>query len=124
MRIRTGVDVTDLRRVQRLLDRYGDHFSRRFFPRFHERHGHEDWVDAGVYGRLWSAKEAVFKALGRGYRWTGVFVDWGPTRPPTIHLDPECARLGPVPVPPGAHWHCSTAREERYAIAAAIARWG
>lgn len=123
MPLRTGVDVTDIRRVQQILHRFGDRFPRRYFPRFSASQGEKDWVDATVYAHLWSVKESVFKALGFGYRWTGVLLEWHPPRPPEVELDPERARLRWSPVPHEARWTCSVSAHGHLAFGLVICRW-
>jgi holo-[acyl-carrier protein] synthase len=67
-----GSDLSDIRRIQNSLDRFGDRFKERIFTEL-ERTRSERKADAAAsYGKRFAAKEACAKALGTGMR-RGVF---------------------------------------------------
>ncbi|MDA7981328.1 MAG: holo-ACP synthase [Alphaproteobacteria bacterium] len=76
-----GIDIVDIRRIERVLDRFGDRFTRRVFTS-----GERDLADrrgavlsprgngrAATYARRFAAKEACAKALGTGVPRRGVY---------------------------------------------------
>jgi holo-[acyl-carrier protein] synthase len=72
MIIGLGSDLSDIRRVQASLDRFGERFTHRIFTET-ERARSERKVDrAASYAKRFAAKEACAKALGTGMR-RGVF---------------------------------------------------
>ena len=63
-----GTDLIDIRRIRRVLDRYGQRFLERIFTE-----AERDWCErhldrAGAYAMRYAAKEACSKALGTGFR--------------------------------------------------------
>ena len=67
-----GSDLSDIRRIQNSLDRFGDRFKERIFTEL-ERTRSERKADAAAsYAKRFAAKEACAKALGTGMR-RGVF---------------------------------------------------
>ena len=67
-----GSDLSDIRRIQASLDRFGDRFRNRIFTEL-ERTRSERKADAAAsYSKRFAAKEACAKALGTGMR-RGVF---------------------------------------------------
>ena len=73
MIVGVGSDIVDINRIQRTLDRFGDRFVRRVFTE-RERQRAEGKVNrAAVFARRYAAKEAVWKALGEGFR---PGIDW------------------------------------------------
>lgn len=67
-----GSDLSDIRRIQASLDRFGDRFRERIFTEL-ERSRSERKTDAAAsYAKRFAAKEACAKALGTGMR-RGVF---------------------------------------------------
>ena len=67
-----GSDLSDIRRIQASLDRFGDRFKERVFTEL-ERTRSERKADAAAsYAKRFAAKEACAKALGTGMR-RGVF---------------------------------------------------
>ena len=52
MPIRTGVDLTELARVQRVLEKHGDHFKQRFFPQYEAKHGDTSSIPTHTYAPL------------------------------------------------------------------------
>jgi holo-[acyl-carrier protein] synthase len=67
-----GSDLSDIRRIQNSLDRFGDRFKERIFTDL-ERTRSERKADAAAsYAKRFAAKEACAKALGTGMR-RGVF---------------------------------------------------
>jgi holo-[acyl-carrier protein] synthase len=67
-----GSDLSDIRRIQASLDRFGDRFRERIFTEL-ERTRSERKADAAAsYAKRFAAKEACAKALGTGMR-RGVF---------------------------------------------------
>ena len=72
MIIGIGSDLTDIRRIQNSLDRFGERFTNRVYTE-NERTRSERKPDrAASYAKRFAAKEACAKALGTGIR-RGVF---------------------------------------------------
>ena len=72
MIIGIGSDLSDIRRVQQSLDRFGDRFVRRIFTEVEQRRSERKQDRAASYAKRFAAKEACAKALGTGMR-DGVF---------------------------------------------------
>jgi holo-[acyl-carrier protein] synthase len=67
-----GSDLSDIRRVQASLDRFGDRFKRRVFTELERTRSDRKADAAASYAKRFAAKEACAKALGTGMR-RGVF---------------------------------------------------
>jgi holo-[acyl-carrier protein] synthase len=63
-----GTDLTDIRRVARTLDRWGDRFVQRCFTEVEQAKSDRRRQRAASYAKRWAAKEACSKALGTGLR--------------------------------------------------------
>lgn len=106
MIIGTGVDLSDIRRIEATLIRFGDRFTRRIFTDV-ERARSERKVDrAASYAKRFAAKEACAKALGTGIRrgvfWKDIGVVNAPGGRPTVVLSGGAAeRL--VEITPAGH---------------------
>lgn len=84
-----GMDLIEIARVRRLIERHGEHAIRRLFTDG-ERAYAESHVDpARHFAARIAAKEAAFKALashaaGRGIGWLDMEVSAGGSRPPRL----------------------------------------
>jgi holo-[acyl-carrier protein] synthase len=67
-----GSDLSDIRRVQASLDRFGDRFKQRIFTEIERTRSDRKADAAASYAKRFAAKEACAKALGTGMR-RGVF---------------------------------------------------
>ena len=67
-----GSDLSDIRRVQASLDRFGDRFKERVFTELERARSDRKADAAASYAKRFAAKEACAKALGTGMR-RGVF---------------------------------------------------
>ena len=67
-----GSDLSDIRRVQETLDRFGDRFKQRIFTELERTRSDRKADAAASYAKRFAAKEACAKALGTGMR-RGVF---------------------------------------------------
>lgn len=67
-----GSDLSDIRRIQASLDRFGDRFRNRCFTEIERRRSEVKPDAAASYAKRFAAKEACAKALGTGLR-RGVF---------------------------------------------------
>jgi len=70
--IGVGSDITDIRRIQNSLDRFGERFTLRVFTEIERAKAERRADKAGTYAKRFAAKEACAKALGTGMR-RGVF---------------------------------------------------
>jgi holo-[acyl-carrier protein] synthase len=68
----TGSDLVDVRRIERMIDRYGDRFLHRIFTPAERAKADRRATRAATYAKRFAAKEACAKALGTGFR-AGVF---------------------------------------------------
>ena len=67
-----GSDLSDIRRIQASLDRFGDRFRKRIFTELERTRSDRKADAAASYAKRFAAKEACAKALGTGMR-RGVF---------------------------------------------------
>ena len=72
MIIGVGADLSDIRRIQTSLDRFGDRFKTRCFTELERTRSDRKPDPAWSYAKRFAAKEACAKALGTGMR-AGVF---------------------------------------------------
>lgn len=83
-----GVDVVEVDRVQRILDRRAT-FRERVFTPAEMAYCDGKAVPARYYAARWAAREACVKALGgvRGLRWRDIRVERSPSGAPRIALE-------------------------------------
>jgi holo-[acyl-carrier protein] synthase len=67
-----GSDLIDIRRIEQVIERYGDRFLDRIFTDAERQKCDRRANRAASYARRFAAKEACSKALGTGFR-RGVF---------------------------------------------------
>jgi holo-[acyl-carrier protein] synthase len=67
-----GSDLSDIRRVEKTLERFGDRFTHRIFTETERARAERKGGRASSYAKRFAAKEACAKALGTGIR-RGVF---------------------------------------------------
>ena len=121
-----GSDLTDIRRIQASLDRFGDRFRNRCFTELERRRSEAKPDAAASYAKRLAAKEACAKALGTGLR-RGVFWrDMGVVNlrsgQPTLALTGGAATRLAEMTPPGhkAVIHLSMTDDAPYAQAFVI----
>ena len=68
MIIGVGADLSDIRRIQASLDRFGDRFKQRCFTELERTRSDRKLDPAWSYAKRFAAKEACAKALGTGMR--------------------------------------------------------
>lgn len=84
--LRTGVDLIEVARIERAMQRHGERFFRRFFT---EQERADCAGRAASLAARFAAKEAVAKALGTGIgqvRWVEIEIVAGPERRPELRL--------------------------------------
>jgi holo-[acyl-carrier protein] synthase len=67
-----GSDLTDIRRIEKSLARFGERFTARVFTSIERERSERKPARAASYAKRFAAKEACAKALGTGMR-RGVF---------------------------------------------------
>ena len=67
-----GSDIIDIRRIEKILDRYGSRFTARVFTPIEQQKSDRRHARAASYAKRYAAKEACSKALGTGFS-AGVF---------------------------------------------------
>jgi holo-[acyl-carrier protein] synthase len=118
-----GVDVLEVKRMQRTIARYADQFLGHVFTDAERSEAPSGAGMASYYAGRWAAKEAVAKALGSGIGnrcgWTDIRVLRGPDGQPQVTLSgaaaATAAALGVSRI------HLSISHERRLACASAVA---
>jgi holo-[acyl-carrier protein] synthase len=118
-----GSDLSDIRRIQNSLERFGERFTQRVFTEVERTRSERKGDKAASYAKRFAAKEACAKALGTGIR-RGVFWrDMGvvnlPSGQPTMRLTGGAAKRLKEIVPAGmeAFIHVSLTDDHPYAQA-------
>jgi holo-[acyl-carrier protein] synthase len=85
-----GSDLIDIRRIERVIEQYGDRFIDRIFTEAERKKCDRRSNRAASYARRFAAKEACSKALGTGFRrgvfWRDLGVVNLPSGRPTMRL--------------------------------------
>lgn len=121
-----GQDISDIRRVEKTLARFGERFTHRVFTETERRKSDGRRMRAASYAKRFAAKEACAKALGtgmnRGVFWRDIGVVNKPGGQPTLVLTGGAAQRLAAITPPGmkAHIHVSLTDEFPYAQALVI----
>jgi holo-[acyl-carrier protein] synthase len=121
--VRHGIDIVDVPRVQRLVQREGGRFLQRCFTPGERAHGERSLRHVEHLAARFAAKEAAFKALGTGWSdgiaWTDVEVVSGPAGAPSLRVTGRAAdvaaRLGITA------WLVSLSHTRDLAVASVIA---
>ena len=118
-----GSDLTDIRRIDKVLQRFGMRFTHRIFTDIERRRSEAKPGRAASYAKRFAAKEACAKALGTGLRrgvfWRDMGVINARSGQPTLSLTGgAAARLADM-LPAGheGHIHLSLTDDFPYAQA-------
>ena len=100
-----GSDLTDIRRIQNSLDRFGERFTHRVFTETERTRSERKADRAASYAKRFAAKEACAKALGTGMRRAVYWRDMGVVNlrsgQPTLALTGGAAERMAELAPPG-----------------------
>ncbi len=100
-----GSDLTDIRRIQDSLDRFGQRFTHRLFTKVERARSESKNDRAASYAKRFAAKEACAKALGTGIRrgvfWRDMGVVNRRSGQPTMALTGGAAERLKAMTPPG-----------------------
>jgi holo-[acyl-carrier protein] synthase len=118
-----GIDLCDIRRVEKMLARYGDRFPRRCFTDIERAKADSRAARAATYAKRFAAKEACAKALGtglgRGVSWRDMGVVNDPLGRPTLRLAGGAAARLAALIPPGCEAHVHLTMTDEYPLAQA-----
>ena len=104
MIVGTGVDIAEVPRIRKSIERFGERFLRRVFTEGEIRYCERKARRFESYAARFAAKEAGMKAIGTGWnhgvRWRDIEVSRQPGGRPTIRFHGKAAefaaRLGAV----------------------------
>ena len=63
-----GTDLVNIKRIRKVLNRFGDRFENRVFSKLEIERSRRKYDPSSSYAKRWAAKEACSKALGIGLR--------------------------------------------------------
>jgi holo-[acyl-carrier protein] synthase len=118
----TGVDIVEIDRIRKTMEKGRDRFINRVFTEEEQRYCSRYRDPAPHFSARFAAKEALFKALGTGWAkgvtWLDVEVRREDPEAPIMVLQGEaerqCERLG------AAHVHLSLSHSDQWAVATVI----
>jgi holo-[acyl-carrier protein] synthase len=102
-----GSDICDIRRIEKVIDKYGDKFLERVFTETERARAmrRTEKIRAATFAKRFAAKEAASKALGTGFRKGVFFGDLGvvnlPGGQPTLRMTGGAAERLRAITPPG-----------------------
>lgn len=126
MIIGLGSDLTDIRRIEATLARFGERFKRRCFTDLERARSDRKPDAASSYAKRFAAKEACAKALGAGMRgavhWREMGVVNLPSGQPTLALTGAAAARLAALTPPNhdTRIHLTLSDEHPYALAVVV----
>ncbi|WP_294532529.1 holo-ACP synthase [uncultured Rhodoblastus sp.] len=124
MIIGLGVDLCDIRRIEKVLSDHGDRFARRCFTEVERAKADARTARAATYAKRFAAKEACAKALGtglgRGVSWRDMGVINDALGRPTMRLTGGAAARLAALTPPGCASHVHLTMTDEYPLAQAM----
>ena len=123
MIIGIGVDLVDARRIEKLIEKFGDQFLQRVFTEKERAYAQKSPHPLRVYANRFAAKEAAVKALGtgmrEGIRWQDVETLRTPLGAPRLYFHAKAREklLSLLPVGAKEDLHVSLSDEPPYSTA-------
>lgn len=119
-----GTDITEIDRIEQMLEKHGDFFLRRVFTPGEVLYCGTGRKRGERYAARWAVKEAVMKALGTGWvegvSWTDIEVERDGAGKPILRLSGGAKSysdsLGIT------DWQITISHCEKYAVAFAVAQ--
>ena len=124
MIIGIGNDITDIRRIEKVIERHGERFLSRIFTDVERARAERRAKSVETYAKRFAAKEACSKALGTGMRggvwWRDMGVVNMPSGRPTMkQTGGAAARLAKL-IPPGYEADIHVSITDEYPLAQAF----
>lgn len=124
MIIGIGSDITDIRRIEKVIERHGERFLARIFTDTERARAERRAKSVETFAKRFAAKEACAKALGTGIRqgvwWRDMGVINLPTGRPTMKLTGgAAARLAKL-IPAGHEARIDVSITDEYPLAQAF----
>ena len=124
MIIGMGSDITDIRRVEKVIARHGERFINRIFTDKERARAERRAHPMATYAKRFAAKEACAKALGTGIRrgvwWRDMGVVNLPSGRPTMELTGGALRRLEELTPPGCEMRIDLTISDEWPLAQAI----
>jgi holo-[acyl-carrier protein] synthase len=119
-----GSDITDIRRIEKVVGRHGDRFLDRIFTEAERARAERRAHPMATYAKRFAAKEACAKALGTGIRrgvwWRDMGVINLPTGRPTMKLTGGALRRLEEITPNGCEARIDLTISDEWPLAQAI----
>ncbi|WP_319520351.1 holo-ACP synthase [uncultured Martelella sp.] len=119
-----GSDLIDIRRIERMITRFGERFTARCFTEIEQEKSDHRRNRAASYAKRFAAKEACAKALGtgiaRGVFWRDMGVVNLPGGKPTMELTGVAADLLAQMMPEGCEPRIHVTITDDYPLAQAF----
>ncbi|MGD8227944.1 MAG: holo-ACP synthase [Desulfobacteraceae bacterium] len=117
-----GVDLVNIKRVERVMERWGDRFIGRVFTPGEREFCDKRVYPASAFALRFAAKEAFSKALGfgmrRGIRWRDIEIFHHPSGQPYLKLHGRSSRICQEKKITG--FHLSLSDEGEYGVAVVV----
>jgi holo-[acyl-carrier protein] synthase len=119
-----GNDITDIRRIEKVIEKHGDRFLTRIFTDTERARAERRAKRVETYAKRFAAKEACAKALGTGIRrgvwWRDMGVVNLPSGRPTMKLTGGAAERLAKLTPPGFEPRIDLTITDEYPLAQAF----
>jgi holo-[acyl-carrier protein] synthase len=124
MIIGMGSDITDIRRIEKVVGRHGDRFLERIFTDAERARAERRAHPMATYAKRFAAKEACAKALGTGIRrgvwWRDMGVINLPSGRPTMQLTGGALKRLEAITPEGCEARIDLTISDEWPLAQAI----
>jgi holo-[acyl-carrier protein] synthase len=118
-----GLDLCDIRRIEKTLEKFGDRFPKRCFTEIERAKADGRAARAATYAKRFAAKEACAKALGTGLGHGVGWLDMGVVNDasgrPTLHLTGGALSRLAALIPRGYEPHIHLTLTDEYPLAQA-----
>ena len=119
-----GSDITDIRRIEKVIERHGERFLSRIFTDTERARAERRAKSVETYAKRFAAKEACAKALGTGIRqgvwWRDIGVVNLPSGRPTMKLTGGAASRLARLIPLGHEARIDVSITDEYPLAQAF----
>ena len=119
-----GSDITDIRRIEKVIERHGERFLGRIFTDAERKRAERRAKSVETYAKRFAAKEACAKALGTGIRqgvwWRDMGVVNLPSGRPTMKLTGGAAQRLAKLIPQGHEARIDVSITDEYPLAQAF----